>query len=271
MKNSHALASLAFAGLFSFQAVTHGATLSFQNDGVYSGAEDITLVSGASAANNFGSHAGIDAGAFGSDFFPSDPHVVRGLVRFNVSALAGQFASINSITLRLNVLAVSGANTVELFEPLAALNGNWVQGTGDDTFQVGTSTWNNKFEPGTAWFGGAGLGTLGYGGVLASNGYAGGFSGASDFVISNPAVAAALITDFLTPGNNGGFLLKATNESTAASNFIIFTSSDVLTVSEHPKLIVDYTPTPEPSGAVLLAAGALCLLSARRAGVRRAV
>ena len=263
MKNSHALASLAFAGLFSFQAVTHGATLSFQNDGVYTGTEDSALVSGTSAGNNFGSHPGIDVGAFGSDFYPEDPHLVRGLVRFDVSALAGQFTTINSITLRLNVLAVLGANTVELFEPLVALNGNWVQGSGDDAFQAGTSTWNNKIEPGTAWFGGAGLGTLGYGGVLASNGYVGGFSGSTDFVISNPAVATALITDFLIPGSNGGFLLKAVNESTAASHLIIFTSSDVLTGSEHPKLIVDYTPTPEPSGAVLLATGALALLSVR--------
>ena len=262
MNNPHLLASLAFAGLFSFQAVTHGAIISFQNDGIYTGADDITMVSGASSANNFGSHAGIDAGAFGADFFPADPHVVRGLVRFDVSALAGQFAAINSVTLRLNVLAVLGANTVEVFEPVA-VNGSWVEGTGDDTFQAGTSTWDNKIQPGTAWVGGAGLGTLGYGGMLAGNSYTGGFSGTSDFVISNPATATSLIANFLG-GSNGGFFLKATNEATTASNVVIFTSSEVATVSQRPRLIVDYTPTPEPSIAMLFAAGTLFLMGSRK-------
>lgn len=257
MKNSHALAGLAFAGLFSFQAVTHGATMSFK-DGIasYAGTEDAALVSAASSANNFGSHAAIDAGAFSFD-----TTVRRGLIRFNVSALAGQFASINSITLRLNVLAVAGANTVELFEPVA-LNGDWVEGTSDNAFESGTSTWDNKIQPGTAWVGGAGLGTLGYGSVLASNAYTGASSGFSDFVISNPALALALITDFLT-GSNEGFLLKATNESVATTNVVIFTSSEVGTVSQHPELIVDYTPTPEPASAGLLAAGAVFLFARR--------
>lgn len=270
MKNSHALASLAFAGLFSFQAVTHGATLSFQNDGVYTGTADTLIASGLSSGNNFGDHAAVDVGAFDTTFFPGgDPHVVRGLIRFDVSALAGQFVTINSITLRLSVLAVLGTNGVELREPIAA-NRDWVEGTGDDTAQAGSSTWNNKIHPGTVWVDGPGLGTLGYGSVLASNSYTGASSGLSDFVISNSAVATALIADFLSP-SNGGFFLKATNEATTATNFVIFESSEVTTVSERPKLIVDYTPTPEPSGAVLLAAGALCLLSARRAGIRRAV
>lgn len=261
----HLLASLSCAWLLLPPAAIDAATITFQNDGLYAGTQDTLLASGNASGDNFGAHQAIEAGVFGTNFLPGDSHARRGLIRFDVSALAGQFASIDSITLRLNALFVSGTNTVELHGPVAP-NGGWVAGTSDDVPQAGTSTWNNLIDPGTPWIGGPGLGTTGFGALLDDNTYSSGFTGLTDFVITDPVLATAIINDFLS-GNNEGFFLVATNETLGVdTNIVAFTSSEVMTVAQRPQLIINYT-VPEPSTSVSLMFGGL--LFARRSRSRR--
>jgi|GEM_PF-6711292 len=101
---------------------------------------------------------------------------------------------------------------------------------------------------GTDWLGGPGLGPdlngAGYGPVLASNTFSVGQTGTSAFLISDPVIATALVNDFVS-SSNPGFFLKATNEG--SNTYFQFYSSDNGSSAFNPRLVIDYTPVPEPA------------------------
>jgi hypothetical protein len=255
MKNS---LLLALANLLLLPMFLYGTTITFQN-GVsgYSGTEDTILFSNA-PATNYGANGFLQVGALQNN------GIARSLIRFDLSSLVGQYSSINSITMKL---AIQGGftNTVRLFEPLSG-NAAWIEGTAANGVQADTSTWGKLSQTtiasGIDWIGGPGLGTTGYGSLLASTPFTAGQVGTLDFVISSSATATALIDDF-TSGSNEGFFLVATNENISANSTVLFLSSDTGAVSDRPLLIVDFTPTPEPTVAITLILG-LGVLASRR-------
>lgn len=232
-----------------------GATLTLQQ-GVsgYAGAEDTFLVGdGVRDAVNWGARGDFYVGPFSGA--PSADEVNRSLIRFDVSALAGLYAEITSVTLRLTIVSANGSNTVQLHQPTAA-NGDWVEGSADGTVQAGSSSWANKVEASAAWDGGPGLGNTGFGALLASAAYTSATTGVLELAILDATLATALIDDFLS-GANEGFLLKALDEShPGVRNDIIFFSSEHGVVAGRPELVVSYTPVPEPGAVALLLATA---------------
>ena len=146
------------------------ATLSFQ-DGTagYGGTEDTFLVEdGVRDHVNWGGRYDLYVGPFSGGATPDE--VNRALVRFDVSALAGLYAEITSITLRFTIEAA----------------------------QAGASSWANKQEPATAWTGGGGLGSTGFGALLASTSFLPLATGVLELSILDAGVATSLIDDFLS-------------------------------------------------------------------------
>ena len=90
----------------------------------------------------------------------------RGLIRFDISALAGQYTAINSVTLRLYTHTDGGAGGVDVFR-ITPANGGWSEGSDSGGFNSSNqdhrrTTWSTMYRGGgPVWSGGAGLATAG--------------------------------------------------------------------------------------------------------------
>jgi hypothetical protein len=252
-----------------------GATLLLQ-DGVngYAGTEDTTLNSGLPVFN-YGGRPYVELTNGGSGV------PTRILMRFDVSTLTGVYSTIDSITLRLYPTTVPGsAVNVQLYQPVEA-NGDWVEGTSSGfPVEPGTSSWNKKFQQtsttGTDWTGGAGLGTTGYGALLAQTEISNTTTAWQpfDLTISDSFLATSLVNDWLT-ANNEGFLLRLSEEGNAGYYQTSFFDAETSSLNTggppdpealRPTLIVNYTAAPEPGRFVLLMLGAMSLITLRRRG-----
>jgi hypothetical protein len=246
----------------------------------YTGAQDAGLF--ASTPNtNYGAETFFDVGDAGQ--FGGVRHAV---VRFDISALAGQYNQINSITLNIfpsDVTDVLGpgtnTNTLQVFK-VANANSGWTEGVNVGTTALtGESTWNNRNHPSTAWAGSAGLGTAGTdydSTALASaawtsatpvNNSGSPLGGGLTFGL-NAAARKALIDQWTgaAPGGNGGVFLRALNEPGTGGGYYVqmrVRSSEFGTVNLRPELVIDYTPVPEPASMSLIALGAAMLLGRR--------
>jgi len=104
----------------------------------------------------------------GSSYFgANEPASARGLLRFDVSGLAGQYIAVQTVELRLYQQAGGVAN-VDVF-PINDANSNWQEGTDTGSFDSGggawcRTTWSSKLRglSDNSWDGGYGLGSTGY-------------------------------------------------------------------------------------------------------------
>jgi len=186
-------------------------------------------------------------------------NVYRSLIRFDVSSLSNQYASIDSATLTFthdgtSKLRTNGTITLNLFL-LDNSNKDWIQGT--DTFatdgSTGAAVWNylayDANNP-VAWSGGAGIGnstaSAGISTLLGSvnivnNDVAVG--GKVSFTLNSTGLAA--IESWINGGDNAGFFI-ATDEGDAFQNAVLFGSKEHATAAYRPELAVTYT-IPEPT------------------------
>lgn len=271
---------LGFAGLYCLLASASANTAAFQDGqstpvlgGTYSGVQDVMLlVNGGSnsAAENFGARAEMNVGSMG---YPGDPYYRRSLIKFDLTSLAGQASSIQSVTLRFVSNALAGSGTVDLFR-VASANGNWVEGTGVATGNngSGSSTWSSKIQDSASWAGGTSGMSVPSTDYLSSPVSSVSYNSSTthagdtvDFVFNDTSFITAWIA-----GDNPGLFLRQADES-QAQNWISFYSSETgvnypyasSSITLRPSLIVNYTAVPEPSCAVLLVLG-MGLLARRR-------
>jgi hypothetical protein len=250
-------------------AHSHAAVVTFKEGaaspfggGVYHGTEDNTLIlQGGNTFDNWGGRQTLQIGYSGAD-------ARKDLLRFNVSSLAGEYLSIESVQLRLYVNlapALGEADLVNVFR-VSTANGDWVEGTAGNGGQTGSSCWGWKQYSSLSWAGSAGLGTAGIDyvtGVAASH-----TLGSTDVAGSALTFTFADVS-FLSgwiAGNNPGLVLAGT-ATAVKSIWPAFWSSEAASIGGagfEPELIVTYTPTPEPAALSLLTLGAFSLLAASR-------
>lgn len=198
----------------------------------YAGTEDLWLYNngGTNGVNdNTGGDLRVIAGGIGGTAYRHE------LMRFNVSSLAGRFASINSVTLRLYFNgANANAGVIQVFA-VAPANAGWVEGSGG-TAVSGVSCWSRRVYPSTNWAGSQGASTPNtdyVDMVLASAPYAAAATGQSfDLVLPD----ASIINTWLG-GTNAGLYLRTVLQN----NQVIFHSSES-TVALRPELIINYNP-----------------------------
>lgn len=177
----------------------------------------------------------------------------RGLLQFNVAGNVPAGATIDSVTLTLNVTATPfpAVNSVfDLHRVLASWGEGNKFGQGGAPASPNEATWNNRFAPGTAWASpGGDFSPV----VSASRAIAGDGS----YVFSSTANLVSDVQSWLDlPGNNFGWLLDSQSES-IATTIRRFGSRD--SGASAPSLSIQFTPIPEPGIAGLLALGALAL------------
>lgn len=240
------IASQLLAFVFASSGLSKAATISFT-------ASDDTMLMADSqftTANNGGTQP-IAVGTF-----VQNSTVTRDLFRFDVSSLAGNYQSIQSVTFQLYVLGSAGSPQLSLHLPVAA-NAAWVEGSAESQPETGASSWEWRIggSPGTAWVGGPGLGSTGYGAPLVTVDLSANYAGPVSFTISDPLAAESVVQAFLG-STNPGFLLKNTNELLVDSWAELVTSEEFF-VEYRPTLIVNYTPVPEPAGWMLSLGGLL--------------
>lgn len=253
--------------------------------GAYDGAEDTTLIerSNDPRNQNFGGRSNMFVHNNGGDR-------ENILVRFDVTSLAGQYASIDGATLRLffwdNPSGPGGpgavAGFIDAFE-LTAANGDWVEGAGESSVITnvfpGTSTWAEKLRgtqssngtpSGTPWASGAhNYGIRNGGAGLAPDDHASAAVASAevfgtevsfqalDFVISD----LSLIDDWANGSNTGLVLISRAAVGQTGGGGTFYSSegdtANALHQAFHPELIIDYTPVPEPGAALLVLEGLL--------------
>jgi hypothetical protein len=237
--------------------------------GTYTGAEDVMLVNNAGGATdqNFGGRADFEVGEV-----PAGPLELRHtLMRFDVSPLAGRFAIIDGVTLRLypTVVQSTTPDALQVFR-LSNSNTGWVEGTGvtagiADPPDNGQSTWLARVQGSATWAGsfGASVPGLDYSELLGSATFsnATGIGGSNPLdVVLNPALVNSMVSAW-AGGSNSGLFLRTGTES---EQNIAFSSAEASNPALHPELIVTYrTEIPEPS------AGALAWAAAMILGIRR--
>jgi hypothetical protein len=230
----------------------------------YAGASAETAVINASKDNTiYQDDFGLLSNGAGQRFFAGisgNGLIRRGLISFDIASAIPTGATIDSVTLRLNVSNVSNVNpaVVELHRVLT----DWGEGDslspggegqGGDA-QPGDATWLHTFydtgfwtQPGGDFAPGAsGAATVGGIGVYAWN--------------STPGMVADVQAWLDQPAGNFGWIVIGDESTISAKRFDSRQNVDAL---RRPTLIVDYSPIPEPFTAGLMLLG---LIPVRRRG-----
>ncbi len=183
-----------------------------------------------------------------------------GIMRFDVSALAGEFASIDSATLTLTVDSVyinevNKPNTFVLFT-IRNVDADWIEGTmNGTTAAVGQNCGHYRKFNTTSWAGGDLLGkgvTASTAGTAVTNASLASIvdqvlipnmstvtNGQEvSFSISDPDDLAVL-TSWANGDANAGFFINSLNTSRTR---LAFATKEHATSSSHPKLEITYTP-----------------------------
>ncbi|MHC4562558.1 MAG: PEP-CTERM sorting domain-containing protein [Planctomycetota bacterium] len=199
----------------------------------------------------------------------------RTLIRFDVSALAGQFDSIESIELRLYQL--EGAVTNISAYTISDANSNWQEGSDSGSYSSpagwwNRTTWNNKLRHLTdsAWAGGPGLSVAGvdYDASPLASGTSSG-SGWMSLELTGDLMALmeqwvqAPCTGTTFEGYNPGIFADPEEFTTVANEGLLLMADEGIKWSSSegefsPELVVRYIP--EPATMSLLALGGLALL-----------
>jgi hypothetical protein len=185
-------------------------------------------------------------------------------LRFDIAAALPAGATINSVTLTLNVTRTpSGGGVNSLFDINRVLV-SWGEGTGSDhggsAGGAGQATWSNRAGAGTAWTtaGGDFSPTVSGSRSIAGNG---------SYTFNSTANMVNDVQDWLnSPANNFGWLLRSESE-TSSSTIRRFASRDDL--ANAPMLTIDFTPVPEPKSLAFLGLGILFVVAARSKFGRR--
>ena len=207
----------------------------------------------------------------------------RGLYRFDLSALAGQYISINSVSFSATQVGdAAGSGTAYIFA-LKQANADWVEGAGNGANALpGEHCWNEKIHDGnysftgTPWAGGVGAGgAMGntctdplvpnddYDHVpLASYDWSSADLKGEEITWNLAGHAGLTLTDLVDlwsgpEANNAGFVMMSNDLSGVTSKHIIELAANEHSYPEGyalPKLTVDYV-VPEPASALIVALG----------------
>ena len=257
-----------------------GETVTFQDGGAvvssnntinipyYSGTQDMK-VRATNPTWGFGVSPNVNVGpAYGANYATH--------IRFDLSALAGKYSSIDSMTLRFSV--ESGGGMEFAYGAQVAQDAAWGEGT-YNYGQIGAACYNYQQYATLPWAGGA------LGGAQDADVYGMNYANSS---LSNygstwstgtwlelpidpsgyttkqsgdtaPTTLTALVNEWIAQGAiNGGMAIGYRNVTDNTVNITL--DSREVGAAHQPELVIGFTPVPEPSTLVLTVAGLLGLL-----------
>jgi hypothetical protein len=263
-----ALGSTAQANVVTFKNGT-SFSVGINNVVNYAGTQD-TVRNWTAPNNNYGGWIDWTLGV------NSAGHVDDGIIRFDVTAMSGQYSQINSVTLRMfkylngesGVFNNVSDRWVDVFT-IPAVD-NWVEGTAAGV--------GGAVQPGTATQSQPQLGVSGpwnNGFALASNHVvvpAGGAFYANFPLDPNLVNLNALVTNWSSQPINSGMLVAFDGSPGSWTRGFIFGAHENPTGIEFiPELVIDYTPVPEPAsiGSIVLLGAILLTRRLGRGYMRR--
>jgi len=215
----------------------------------YNGTEDTSMVQ-ESPNNNYGGRTTILVGVLGSG------RVRTGIIRYDLSALAGKYQTIDSMTLRLYVDAMKGSQTMGVSLEREG-NAGWVEGSVNGTPQSGSADWKYAQADTVDWLGGqnGARGTADLYGTVASVPLDGTVAGPGTWVEISidpsglpPEVnTLTKIVGLWNGGGNAGIHMSYGSPSGGPQ--WQFASSETGTAEHAPELVIEYTPVS--SGTVV--------------------
>jgi len=195
-------------------------------------AKDNTLYQDANGTLSNGAGVGLFSGRTGT----SGPGIVRSLLKFDIGAEVPATATIDSVTLTLNVSQTATAVS-DLFE-LRRVEADWGEadsmadrggGVGGPA-QPGDATWIHSFTPGTTWTNAGGD----FSDVVSATQSV---QGLGDFSWSDPQLVADVQDMLDTPHTNFGWILRGNEQfDTTARRFGSRESNNM------PALVIEYSP-----------------------------
>lgn len=275
-----AVALAAAAGLLASASAASAGTVTFQNLQSNAFVSNYTGTQSAWIAGNDGDYNGSYVAMLANEGRGGGADIDRGLLKFDLSSLAGQIGPVTSATLTLTQIVNEASSpnpfTFSLYR-ITNADANWQEGGGGEQV-AGTVTWNNLSYSSTSptpWAGSAGLSTstndptdahADYVGTAVAQGTYNDAAGQNGAAVTL-SLPASLIQDWIT-GPNAGLLIKTDNAS--ASQWAEFagakyTGSNGGDSTWDPILTINYSAVPEPvSGSLLLIGGGLLALRRRR-------
>jgi len=198
-----------------------------------------TTIQEAFAANNFGGGNTFTAGG------RNQGGRTRAMLQFDIAAYIPKGATINSVSLTVNVNNVNGPGSTFLLHRLTAA---WGEGGGSD-LGVGNvavaneASWDDRLGPGTAW-------TLAGGDYVTIPSASQAVAGLGGYTFSSTGLTADVQFWLDAPENNSGWLMRSEVEDIAGT---IRRFAGRLDPAKPPQVQVDYTPasTPPPVPPIL--------------------
>ena len=192
----------------------------------------------------------------------------KGLIRFDLSSLAGQTITSASLTLTSDQIYLAGSwsGNLTLYR-VSDANKGWVPTYASPPANNGYATWSERAENSTNWAGSAALGTSGTDYVatpLATVAFSGNNPGVAKYTFNFNDIS--FLADWASnPSNNAGFLLRLPETESTQNQGVYFGSSSYATVASRPELSLGVVPEPSTVGMLgLVAAGAIILRLRRR-------
>lgn len=184
----------------------------------------------------------------------------RGLMAFDIAGAIPAGSTVTSVSLTLNTIQAQG---VPATFNLHRVSANWGEGTSNSSAgggapaTPGDATWIHTFSPSSLWTAPGGDFTVAASGSTSVGTTAGPYTWSS-----TPQLVADVQGWLDSPATNFGWLIKTDElvNQTAAR----FASREHPIMTLRPSLSVMYVPVPEPTGILVLAAGAIAAWKVRR-------
>ena len=193
----------------------------------------------------------------------------KGLIRFDLSSLAGQTITSASLTLTSDQIYLAGSwsGNLTLYRVSDANKGWVVGGYASPPANNGWATWSERAENSASWAGSAGLGTSGtdyFATPLATVAFSGTNAGVATYTFNFDDIS--FLADWASnPSNNAGFLLRLPETESLQNEGVYFGSSSYGTVASRPELSLGVVPEPSTVSMLgLVAAAAILRILLRR-------
>jgi hypothetical protein len=182
----------------------------------------------------------------------------RGLLQFDLSSIPAG-STIHSVQLTVTVVQVKSptAQVVSLHRMMSAwVAGNQVSNTGNGVAAApGDATWLHRTSP-TTW-------TNPGGDFISGSSASTSVAGLGEYSWTGAGLVADVTGWLANPSSNSGWAMLG-NETVSQSVKVIGSMQNT-TASSRPRLLVNFTPVPEPHVALLSVTGLAALLKRRRA------
>jgi hypothetical protein len=205
-------------------------------------------------ANNLGAQSYLISGT------TQNGPLTRGLMAFDIAGTIPSGATINFVTLTLEVVGQPGDGDAPSNFGLHRMFVGWGEGSGSgdppllgQPALAGEANWNYRFASSTLWASPGGMAGVDFASQFSSDTFIYGVNFSPYLFDSTPRLVEDVQLWLDQPGQNFGWMLLSQSEDEIFSARRFGSREDPFRA---PQLMIDFTPVPEPATVVLCVVGA---------------